>query len=342
MRMLLPFGIACRSRGVDPVALLAEAGISPASFLDTSAETTHGTFVDLLARAEQVSKDPAFGLHASELVDFNIFKSLEQETPWFAVQAFATSATVGEGVERFARVMPSTHAIVRYSTRPDEEIADAIAVRYSLEGDVETPRVVVELALGILASMLRAFPRQPVVARAVRFAHERGGDVDSYRRVFGVTPQFGAAHHEIVIAKSDWDLALGTARPALAPRIEERALEKRRLVAAETTETAPSIRERASRFLREELARGNATAELLAERLGLSVRTLHRRLQEEGTTHRKLLDDLRRELAERFLVQEGLTVREATTRLGFSEPAALKRAVKRWYGVSPTALRARI
>jgi hypothetical protein len=41
---------------VDLVALLAEAGISPASFFDTSAETTHGTFVDLLARAEHVSR----------------------------------------------------------------------------------------------------------------------------------------------------------------------------------------------------------------------------------------------------------------------------------------------
>jgi AraC-like DNA-binding protein len=334
MRMLGPFGLACRMRGIDPVPLLAEVGLAPSMFLDNDAQTTHGVFADLLARAEEVTKDPAFGLHAAELVDFGIFAALDQETPWFSVQALATSATLGEGMTRFARLLPLSHAAARYEIADDAVLKDAVAVRYSLEGGSKPPRAMVELAFGIVTGMIRAFTHEPVVLRAVRFAHARGGDLDSYRRVLGVTPDFGAEAHEMVLAKSDWGARLRTARPALAARIEERWLQKRAELSLATT-----IRERAIRFLGEELERGNATAERLADRLGLSVRTLHRRLRDEGTTHRKLLDDLRRELAERLLVEEGRTVREATTRLGFSEPAALKRAVKRWFGVSPTALR---
>jgi AraC-like DNA-binding protein len=340
MRMLVPFGLACRSRGIDPAALLTDVGIPLGAFLDFDGVTTHGAYAAMFEHAEARSKDPAFGLHAAEHIEFGMFLALDQETPWLAAQAFATSATVGDGVRRFARAIPGVHAAARYEIARDEVHDDAIAIRYSLAGGVAPPRGMVELAFGIASGMLKAFPREPVSPIAVRFAHLRGGELDDYRRVLRTTPEFERPRDEMVISASDWEMPLRTSRPALAARLEERLA----AIRSESGDAAgaTTLREHAMRLLADELVRGSPTAERLAERLGISVRTLHRRLREEGTTHRQLLDQLRKERAYRLLVDEGVTVRETTIQLGFSEPAALKRAVKRWFGKSPAALRSSI
>lgn len=76
--------------------------------------------------------------------------------------------------------------------------------------------------------------------------------------------------------------------------------------------------------------------ERIARELGLSRQTLYRRLKAEGTTFEELLDGVRRRVALRLIRKEGLSVKEAAYRLGFSDPAAFSRAFKRWTGSSPT------
>jgi AraC-like DNA-binding protein len=71
--------------------------------------------------------------------------------------------------------------------------------------------------------------------------------------------------------------------------------------------------------------------------LGLSRQTLYRRLREEGVTFEELLDKLRHRLALRYLREERMSVKAASYRLGFSDPAAFSRAFKRWTGNSPRA-----
>ena len=88
------------------------------------------------------------------------------------------------------------------------------------------------------------------------------------------------------------------------------------------------------------LASGEIGIERVAGDLGYSRQTLYRRLKAEGITYEQLLDGLRRRLAVRFM-REGLSVKEAAYRLGFSDPAAFSRAFKRWTGSSPSGMRTR-
>ena len=88
------------------------------------------------------------------------------------------------------------------------------------------------------------------------------------------------------------------------------------------------------------LASGEVGIERLARDLGYSRQTLYRRLKAEGVTYEQLLDGLRRRLGLRFM-REGLSVKEAAYRLGFSDPAAFSRAFKRWTGSSPSGMRTR-
>lgn len=79
----------------------------------------------------------------------------------------------------------------------------------------------------------------------------------------------------------------------------------------------------------------------VASDLGCSRQTLYRRLKAEGVTYEQLLDGLRRRLALRLMREQGLSVKEAAYRLGFSDPAAFSRAFKRWTGASPSEMRTR-
>ena len=100
------------------------------------------------------------------------------------------------------------------------------------------------------------------------------------------------------------------------------------------------FRSEVERRLEPLLASGEVGIERLARDLGYSRQTLYRRLKAEGITYEQLLDGLRRRLGLRFM-REGLSVKDAAYRLGFSDPAAFSRAFKRWTGSSPSGMRTR-
>ncbi|HEX8525807.1 helix-turn-helix domain-containing protein [Allosphingosinicella sp.] len=87
------------------------------------------------------------------------------------------------------------------------------------------------------------------------------------------------------------------------------------------------------------LPSGTVAIDRVARALGTSRQTLYRRLKAEGVTFEQLLDGLRRRLALRLIREQGLAVKEAAWRLGFSDPAAFSRAFKRWTGSSPNSVR---
>jgi AraC-like DNA-binding protein len=87
------------------------------------------------------------------------------------------------------------------------------------------------------------------------------------------------------------------------------------------------------------LAAGPLGIDAVARELGYSRQTLYRRLKAERVTFEEVLDGLRRRVALRLLCDDGLSVKEAAWRLGFSDPAAFSRAFKRWTGAAPTAAR---
>lgn len=103
---------------------------------------------------------------------------------------------------------------------------------------------------------------------------------------------------------------------------------------------ASAFRTEIERRLEPLLASGEIGIERVARDLGCSRQTLYRRLKAEGTSYAQLLDGLRKRLALRYL-RDGLSVKDAGYRLGFSDPAAFSRAFKRWTGRSPSDLRTR-
>ncbi|MEE9265906.1 MAG: helix-turn-helix transcriptional regulator, partial [Gammaproteobacteria bacterium] len=92
--------------------------------------------------------------------------------------------------------------------------------------------------------------------------------------------------------------------------------------------------------LTEQLSSGHATQNSVADALHMSLRTLQRRLNDEGTSYKGLLDETRRELAAHYMAETHRSINEITYLLGFSEPSNFSRAFRRWTGKSPSAYRA--
>lgn len=77
----------------------------------------------------------------------------------------------------------------------------------------------------------------------------------------------------------------------------------------------------------------------VAQELGISVRTFYRRLHEEGVTYNGIAERIRRRLAEEYLGETNIPVKEVAYTLGFSEPGNFFRAFKRWFGITPSQYR---
>ena len=87
------------------------------------------------------------------------------------------------------------------------------------------------------------------------------------------------------------------------------------------------------------LSDGIPTLSDIAKRLGMSSRTLQRRLADSGHTYQKLIDEARRQLAEKLLRRTEYALNEVAFLTGFSDQSAFTRAFKRWAGQTPRSFR---
>ena len=102
-----------------------------------------------------------------------------------------------------------------------------------------------------------------------------------------------------------------------------------------------SLPDRVREIVRQDLTSGKLTTDSLARRLGMSSRTLHRRLVAQKVTYRGILDEVRRKIALRCLQDPKLSIREVGELLGFTTSPAFHRAFRRWTGTTASSFRSR-
>jgi AraC-like DNA-binding protein len=165
----------------------------------------------------------------------------------------------------------------------------------------------------------------------VAFRHAAPPDVTAHRAHFGRGLVFGAERTEVVLARAVMDLPLVTASHALSELLERQLHAHVGRMRARATD-ADRLR---IALLSELEAGGDTDVAHVARRLGMSVRTLQRRLAVEDTTFQAVLDDTRKEIANELLTAPDARVKEVSRALGFSDTRAFRRAFRRWTGRSP-------
>jgi len=246
-------------------------------------------------------------------------------------------------VEYVCRSAPTLGDALRQWVRYLNLLDDAVEVGLTVEGDRAYLRVVREseapapasheLCWALVARHARELSAAPFRPSAVEFAHP--GEPAAYRAWFEAPVTFGADTTQLVMPASALDASLVSSDPALLTILTRAADELARRLPDDATITA-----KVRRVLAEALRTDDAGVDSVAKKLGLTGRSLQRRLEEEGTTFAKLREHVRSELAQRYL-KEGLAIAEISFLLGFSEPSAFFRAFKRWTGETPLAARRR-
>jgi AraC-like DNA-binding protein len=156
-------------------------------------------------------------------------------------------------------------------------------------------------------------------------------DPRGWLETFGVV-EFGASRCAMELATESMHVRVPTANPAILELSE-------RIVVQMQRRTVGVISDRIRKELVKSLQKGEVHRKDMAAQLGMSERSLCRRLAEEGTTFLHLLDSVRREMAETYIQQGSFNPTEITFALGFSDPSNFYRACKRWFGQMPVVRR---
>ena len=181
---------------------------------------------------------------------------------------------------------------------------------------------------GMLQVLRELFHAELPILR-VDLALPEPADAQLFVSEIGLLPRFDQPRTRFVFPGSLLDLPLAGAHPQAAQLCEEQC---QRLLAKRSQGDGLAGRIRA--LLLERPGR-LPDMEQVAGSLGMSSRTLRRRLDAEGSRFRQLLDEVRQALAEELLATGGLTLEEIAERLGYGEVSNFIHAFKRWKGVAP-------
>lgn len=322
------------SRGMSGLALLAEIGME------------HGVGVERMLRGT--------GLDAADLRDHEQEASAAQELR--VIRNLVSAAPSVSGAAVGARYHLSTFGIFGFALLSSRSVLDAvnIALRFiDLSHTFSIPAVsvtggqaIVELDASRLPVDLRRFLVErdlvaitqvlgelrpdgvPVAWVELEFAEPQSST--PYAALLGADPRFGAGRNAFAFDAGLLGEPLPQANPQAVAMCEEicRNLVTRRRRTGVTQQVRVQIAQ--------QLGRGAAMDEV-AGALGLSTRTLRRRLAAEGTSYQGVLDEVRESVAERMLATGLLTVDDVAQRLGYAEASSFIHAFKRWKGMTPAA-----
>jgi AraC-like DNA-binding protein len=169
----------------------------------------------------------------------------------------------------------------------------------------------------------------------VRFRHSAPAAAERLQATLAAPIRFDAEDNAMVVPEAVFELPMPSADPAMFDFFEREAARR----VAEQPPPSTTMLDDARRVIEAALPEGVPELAALAARIGCSARTLQRRLAEHGTSLRKLIDDVRHELALRHLAAN-LSLAEVSFLLGFSQPSAFHRAFRRWTTQTPAQWRA--
>jgi AraC-like DNA-binding protein len=323
IRFLWPFAklISAEASGL---LLLSELGVGLAAFGDPDTRLPRSAVMSTLERAVELTGDPALGIKAGQIIDPGDFDALEY--------AARSRPNLGEAIgvmDRYLRVMID---LVDVSLVEEGEFA--LWQWRPADGAILPPAANDYVIASALTFSHRNTSSSPPPV-AVRLMHSRTSYAAECEGAFGAPVTFGAPANTIVMQRSRLEAPMIQANPAVAQAFQlqvERIVDKLRV--------RDGLVGRVREGLAAELRAGPASMTQTARRLGMGTATLRRRLEDEETTFRTIVDDLRRELAERHLAEASPTVSEIAFLLGFSDVRAFAKAFRRWTGRAPSEYRA--
>lgn len=307
--------------GCDSAPLLHEAGLSPAMLDDPNGRCPAQAMAKLWRLASTATGDDAFGLKAARHVMPTTFHAL-----WQAQSASQTLKDAFERVARHFHVVTDAWSL-RFTQNGDEHVVCLMAPESGIAPEPESIDAAAALVVYTARSLLG---NRAVSPTRIELQRATPDNAMAFERTFRCPVSFGAEANRIVWPSVLIDARLEGANPELARHSE--ALLTTYLAGIHKDNTMAQVRA----CLADLLPRGEPSQAQVAQQLHCSVRTLQRRLSDQGTSFSDLLDRTRHELALSHLADPACSVSEVAYLLGFADTSNFTRAFRRWTGQSPT------
>tara|TARA_R110002110_G_scaffold415561_2_gene650956 strand:- start:187685 stop:188719 length:1035 start_codon:yes stop_codon:yes gene_type:complete len=320
-----------RSLQVDaPERLLGEVGIASELLNKPENRIPFEQQQALWALAVECADSANFGLHFARSI---------QPTSFGLVGFMAMNCrTIGECFAAMVKYQFLAGQGGEFSLAADDKHAALIYTPVNPMHPVTQQRVVAMLAASV--SFGRWLVGDALQPQSVHFAHAASGravgarDVDEYTEFFGAPVSFGEADSRVVYAPEVLELQVPNASEELLQLLSGRA---NRLLQSLSGQSG--IAARIALLLASQLNNRVPDKALIATQLGMSERTMQRRLRDEGTSYQSILDRSRHYLARELLLNTRLPLSDIAAQLGFAEPSAFYRAFRKWQGATPGQFR---
>jgi AraC-like DNA-binding protein len=316
---LLPIPGLLREFGVEPAPVLAAAGIDERLLDHSDHRVSFGSVGRLMDECVAATGCAHFGL----LVGLRF----SPDTVGMVFQLAKHSSSLREALRQFVlHLHLHDRGGVPYLVHPS---AQEIAVAYGIYDRGEYSLApLYDTAIAVIVCLLRELCGPAWKPTRVTFSHRRPMDVTPYRRLLGAPLVFNAEHSAVVFPARWLDEPLQGSDPALRRAIA-------RLVSEKEAAERMAMSDRVRRVLRTAVLAGTASADDIGFLFALSRRSLHRRLQAEGTSLKALGNDARFEVARQLLGESDMPASEVASALHYSDASAFSRAFKEWSGSSP-------
>jgi AraC-like DNA-binding protein len=321
---VVPFLLAAvaRSEGANPALVLEGTGLGLDVPPRPEEHVRFEVYLGVWRRVMGLIPNPAFPLRAA-----SAFKLEDHEVFGFLAMS---CQTLGQAYERTA----TYRALYCVGARWEMQV-DAGATRllwYPWPGDVGEAayRGAMDYAVADMANAIHRLGRSGPRPTAVKLMHRKPAQTSPFAAHYGVEPSFDSPLYELVYPPGTHELPVATFNSRLRDYFDE---ECRRHVAKMGPGTG--VVEQVRRKLVGAMDGGQTAIEATAKGLGMSARSLQRRLADEGTGYNDLLADVRQEFAKRYLARGTISASEVAYLIGFTEPPAFFKAFKRWTGMTP-------
>ncbi len=318
--------IAQADDSLDRRAFLEAVGVDPDAPVDPKVmvtDTDYYTFFADLARADPdgiaLSLRTGASMRCEEYGAFGL--------AWKSAPNLRGSC---ERASRYARVLTS---VASYEVREAEE---GIYMHLHRDGDRTELglRLSNEATIASIAAISQEVSTSTFQAEAIYFKHDSPGSTTAHERHFGCPVYFGMDRDALLISTETMQAPNRVGDPGIVKFFDTHLEEELSKFSDDAV-----LERRVRTQISQALSQGIPAVSDIASHFGMSARTLQRRLSDRGYSFQQLVDEARRELAEKLLKETTYPLAEVAFLTGFSEQSAFNRAFKRWAGQTPRSFR---
>ncbi len=315
---------ALDAAGCDSHNLFKQVGLDPEKMRDPNARYSYSAMQRLWHVSVEATKDPCFGL--------KVFQHWHPTTLHALGYSWMASATLEEAFERMIRYFrivstSGSQAIIA-------ENAETSRFYYLFPPNYPPPSYeTIDAAFAMIVHMCRTSYGPEFKPVRVELQREKPPCADQFDEFFQCEIVYDAPESGLILANETLNKPLSTANTDLARAND--AIITEYLAHLDRSDIAMQVKAK----LIEHLPSGHVSEITIADTLHVSQRTLQRKLRDQNTSYKQLLDDTRKELASQYIGNSQLSISEITFLLGFSEASNFSRAFKRWKGVPPSEYR---